>query len=67
MNPTSVAEVYHEATKYDPRTLASGHRQLDWSRQPDPFKAYPGVRSVELGRFLPELAAALGGMEDQAS
>ena len=38
--PLSIAEHYHEQTKYDPETIAAKSRQLDWSEQPVPFKEY---------------------------
>lgn len=53
MRSASVAEFYHAATKYDPETLARRQHHLDWSRQPIPFKEYPGKKPIELGRFLP--------------
>ncbi|MBU6429940.1 MAG: SagB/ThcOx family dehydrogenase, partial [Cyanobacteria bacterium REEB65] len=59
MNATSVAESYHEATKYDPEALSRHSHQLDWSVQPNPFKDYPNARQVELGRFLPAARADL--------
>ena len=36
----SLAEYYHERTKYDPETLASKSQGLDWSKQPFPYKDY---------------------------
>ncbi len=53
MAPRSLAEYYHQATKYDPETLARRQRQLDWSRQPVPFKEYAGAPQIELSRYLP--------------
>jgi len=37
----SLAQHYHERTKYAPETLARHSGALDWSRQPQPFKTYP--------------------------
>jgi len=36
----SIAEYFHQRTKYDPATLASKSGTLDWSQQPDPYKEY---------------------------
>lgn len=36
----SIAQHYHERTKYDPETIASKSQGLDWSKQPTPFKEY---------------------------
>jgi hypothetical protein len=38
--PISIAQYYHERTKYDPQTIASKSKGLDWSQQPYPFKEY---------------------------
>jgi len=38
-HPGSLAQHYHERTKYAPDNLAN-HPQPDWSRQPIPFKEY---------------------------
>ena len=38
--PPSIAEHYHERTKYDPETIAAKSKQLDWTEQPVPFKEY---------------------------
>lgn len=44
----SIAQHYHEQTKYAPETIASQNRQPDWERQPIPFKDYKIGTSVEL-------------------
>nr|WP_219335930.1 SagB/ThcOx family dehydrogenase [Chroococcidiopsis thermalis] len=36
----SIAQYYHERTKYDPETIAAKGQGLDWSKQPSPFKEY---------------------------
>jgi SagB-type dehydrogenase family enzyme len=36
----SIAQHYHERTKYDPKTIASKSQGLDWATQPEPFKEY---------------------------
>jgi SagB-type dehydrogenase family enzyme len=38
--PLSIAQYYHERTKYDPETIAAKSKQLDWAEQPVPFKEY---------------------------
>ncbi len=60
MSALSVAEAYHQATKYDPASGTACPSRIDWSRQPLPFKEYPGARRVPLGRFLPETQEDLG-------
>lgn len=37
---SSIAQYYHQRTKYDPETIASKGKTLDPSRQPYPFKEY---------------------------
>ena len=52
-----VSPAYHEFTKYDPDTIASQSRQLDWSQQPQPYKTYPFGQRLELKPHLsPEKA-----------
>lgn len=48
----SIAQQYHERTKYDPETIAGKNRQLDWSQQPEPFKEYKIGTSFKLKPYL---------------
>ncbi|WP_297040902.1 SagB/ThcOx family dehydrogenase [Thermosynechococcus sp. OHK43] len=48
----SLAQHYHERTKYAPETLAQQAAPLDWSRQPSPFKTYPLGSVFSLKSFL---------------
>jgi SagB-type dehydrogenase family enzyme len=48
----SIAQHYHERTKYDPETLASKNYQLDWDKQPIPFKEYKIGTSIDLKPYL---------------
>lgn len=48
----SIAQHYHERTKYDPETIASKNQQLDWSQQPDPFKEYKIGTNFKLKPYL---------------
>lgn len=48
----SIAQSYHERTKYDPQTLASQGGGLDWESQPEPFKQYPLGSSLDLRPYL---------------
>lgn len=53
----SIAQHYHERTKYHPKTLAD--RELDWTKQPTPFKEYKFGNSFDLKSYLtnqPELS-----------
>jgi SagB-type dehydrogenase family enzyme len=49
---TSIATHYHQRTKYDPKTIASKNKGLDWSEQPIPFKAYKIGKSYDLTPYL---------------
>lgn len=54
----SIAQHYHERTKYDPETLASKTHSLDWLQQPVPFKDYKIGATIDLKPYLkkrPEL------------
>ncbi|OLP16773.1 SagB-type dehydrogenase domain-containing protein [Leptolyngbya sp. 'hensonii'] len=51
LNP-SIAQHYHERTKYDPKTLAGKSHQLDWGSQPIPFKEYKIGKVYNLKPYL---------------
>ncbi|MBO3458980.1 SagB/ThcOx family dehydrogenase [Aetokthonos hydrillicola Thurmond2011] len=50
----SIAQHYHERTKYDPQRLASRNQELDWSKQPVPFKEYKIGSAFDLRSYLQE-------------
>lgn len=50
----SIAQHYHERTKYDPGTIASKSHRLDWAKQPVPFKEYKIGSSIDLKPYLKE-------------
>lgn len=52
VQPLSLAQHYHERTKYAPESLAQQAAPLDFSRQPNPFKTYPFGHSFSLKPFL---------------
>ena len=54
----SIAQHYHERTKYDPETLASKTHKLDWAKQPVPFKEYKIGADFDLKPYLQEQAEA---------
>lgn len=54
MPALSVAETYHEATKYTAAGLQGGGHRLDFSKQPAPFKRYPQAPCLELAARLPD-------------
>jgi SagB-type dehydrogenase family enzyme len=61
----SIAQHYHERTKYDPETIASKSQGLDWSKQPSPFKEYKIGTTFDLKPYLqanPEASAAIPGI-----
>lgn len=49
----SVAEYYHERTKYTPEGLQRAGKQLDFDAQPEPFKRYASGTPLDLKRYLP--------------
>ncbi|TAE60114.1 MAG: SagB/ThcOx family dehydrogenase [Nostocales cyanobacterium] len=55
----SIAQHYHERTKYDPETLAGKTHQLDWAKQPVPFKEYKIGSDFDLKPYLQEQPEAL--------
>lgn len=52
----SIAQHYHERTKYDPQTLASKSQGLDWAKQPVPFKDYKIGTNFDLKPYIQETA-----------
>ena len=51
----SIAQHYHERTKYDPETIASKSQGLDWSKQPVPFKEYKIGTTYDLKPYIEAL------------
>ncbi|HIK16109.1 MAG TPA: SagB/ThcOx family dehydrogenase [Leptolyngbyaceae cyanobacterium M33_DOE_097] len=49
---TSLAEQFHQHTKYDPHTIHTKSQSLDWDRQPTPYKEYPIGKVVDLKPFI---------------
>jgi len=49
---TSIADHYHERTKYDPETIHAKSKSLDWNQQPVPFKDYKIGVSFDLKPYL---------------
>ncbi|MBW4690508.1 MAG: SagB/ThcOx family dehydrogenase [Lyngbya sp. HA4199-MV5] len=48
----SIAQHYHERTKYNPETIKTKQQPLDWSQQPVPFKEYKIGVPVDLKPYL---------------
>jgi SagB-type dehydrogenase family enzyme len=48
----SVAQDYHEKTKYAPQTLGQGH-EIDWAHPPLQFKHYAGAPAISLLPYHP--------------
>lgn len=53
----SIAQHYHERTKYDPATIASKSQSIDLSQQPYPFKTYRLGSEIDLKPYLEDLSA----------
>ena len=51
----TLAQHYHERTKYDPETIAKKARSLDWNQQPVPYKDYKLGTSYDLKPYLNDL------------
>lgn len=54
----SIAQHYHERTKYEPKTLATKSRALDFDQQPVPFKDYKLGTAYNLVDYLQGEAVA---------
>ncbi|MEL7038093.1 MAG: SagB/ThcOx family dehydrogenase [Cyanobacteria bacterium J06592_8] len=58
-SPISIAQYFHERTKYHPETIASKSQQLDWEKQPVPFKEYKIGTSFDLKPYIREASEPL--------
>ncbi len=59
MTDVSIAQHYHQRTKYDPETIAAmGKGGLDWSQQPLPYKDYKLGHEVDLKPYLEDVPDA---------
>jgi len=61
----SIAQYYHEQTKYNPQTIDAKSKPLDWSQQPLPFKEYKIGRSYDLKPYLDTAQSASDTQDDQ--
>ena len=50
----SIAQHYHERTKYYPETIAAKSKVLDWENQPVPYKDYKVGTHIDLKPYLKE-------------
>ncbi len=59
MADVSIAQHYHQRTKYDPETLAAKSQGssggLDWAQQPVPYKDYKLGHNVDLKPYLEDM------------
>ncbi|MGF1602255.1 MAG: SagB/ThcOx family dehydrogenase [Thermosynechococcaceae cyanobacterium] len=55
----SIAQHYHQRTKYDPATIAQRGKALDFAEQPQPFKTYKVGTEIDLKPHL-EAEGSLG-------
>jgi SagB-type dehydrogenase family enzyme len=61
----SIAQHYHERTKYDPQITASKNQQgLDWTKQPVPFKEYKIGTTIDLRPYLQQEESAFANDSD---
>ena len=61
MPEVSIAQHYHQRTKYDPKTIAGKNRGLDWNRQPALYKEYPVGKVIDLKPYLQDSQANNSG------
>lgn len=62
----SIAQHYHERTKYDPETISSKNRRLDWENQPIPYKDYKVGANFDLKPYLRDDFPALAQESDKS-
>jgi len=56
MSKISIAQHYHERTKYDPQTIVAKGKALDWDKQPSSFKSYQVGKIHDLKGYLTQEA-----------
>ena len=61
----SLAQHYHDRTKYAPETLRAKSQPLDWSRQPKPFKDYKIGMPFDLRSYLDDRPDDLNDSAEQ--
>ncbi len=49
----SYAEYYHDLTKYTPEGVASSKHNIDFDKQPEPYKNYPRKKNIDISYLLP--------------
>ena len=57
MADISIAQHYHQRTKYDPETIGQKSGGLDWSSQPRPYKDYKIGHEIDLKPYLEKKVA----------
>ncbi|MFM7363042.1 MAG: SagB/ThcOx family dehydrogenase [Cuspidothrix sp.] len=60
----SIAQHYHDRTKYDPLNLAAKSHNLDWAKQPVPFKEYKIGSEIDLKPYLQETSTTVTNNSD---
>ncbi len=53
LQKTSFASFYHQETKYSPETIMQTSHELDWNKQPIPFKDYGNYPQIDLSSYVP--------------
>ncbi|MGL5080707.1 MAG: SagB/ThcOx family dehydrogenase [Microcoleaceae cyanobacterium] len=58
-SPLSIAQHFHERTKYAPETINGKGQMIDWDKQPVPFKEYKLGQHFDLQPYLREISDPL--------
>jgi len=53
MEQKSLSEIYHQETKYAESLMGKFQHQIEWNRQPSPYKEYCSEKKVDLLPYLP--------------
>lgn len=61
----SIAQHYHERTKYDPQTIVAKSQGLDFSRQPVPFKEYKVGATFDMKPYMRENPEAVAYEQEE--
>jgi SagB-type dehydrogenase family enzyme len=63
--PETIAQHYHQRTKYDPATINAMGKPIDWAEQPSPFKEYKLGVDFDLKPYLQDHPSTLAQDPDR--
>ncbi len=53
MKSKTIAQIYHQRTKYAAADMSEAQSPIDWAAQPSPYKSYHSENKIDLSPYLP--------------